>query len=188
MRNNYPLNKLYKISPKINEFLISRRSSRREETVLSRLHIGHSYMTHSFMYDSCWKENILLLYSMQWVAFFRTHVVALPFNWGPRKIFSCKFFWESCSWVFLWTPCLISSKRSMFFTSCSGLKFDNIYTVIYIFTLWFCWNLVVSLFFIHLFIWYWYNLFGPDMTYKLAWALKAKTGKLTYSSFALIVV
>ena len=47
--DNYPRNKLPKISPKKNNFLTSCRSNRTEETVLSRLHIGHSYMTHYFL-------------------------------------------------------------------------------------------------------------------------------------------
>ena len=47
--NSYPLNKTHKFSPKINKFLTSYCSNQREEMVLSRLHIGHSYMTHSFL-------------------------------------------------------------------------------------------------------------------------------------------
>ena len=46
---NKPVNKLRKISSKLNEFLTSCPSNRSEETVLSRLHVGHSYMTHSFL-------------------------------------------------------------------------------------------------------------------------------------------
>ena len=34
--------------------------------------------------------------------------------------------------MFLSTPSLISSKRSMFLTSCSGLNFDSMYIIIYI--------------------------------------------------------
>ena len=47
--DNDPINKLHKIGPKINEFLTSCRCNRREETVLSRLHIDTSCMTHSFL-------------------------------------------------------------------------------------------------------------------------------------------
>ena len=47
--DNYHLNKLHNISPNINEFLTSSRTNRREQTVLSRLNIGYSYMTHSFL-------------------------------------------------------------------------------------------------------------------------------------------
>ena len=44
-----PLNKLHKISPKINEFLPPCRYNRRDEAVLSRLHVDHSYMTLCFL-------------------------------------------------------------------------------------------------------------------------------------------
>ena len=47
--DSYPLNKLHKTGPKINEFLTSSRTNRRKETVLSGLHISHSFMTHSFL-------------------------------------------------------------------------------------------------------------------------------------------
>ena len=58
-----------------------------------------------------------------------------------------QILWECFSRVFLWTPILISSKRSIFLTSCRGLNFDNIYTIICIFTLWFCWSLIFFFFF-----------------------------------------
>ena len=94
--DNYPLNKLHKISPKINEFLKSFPSNRREETVLSRLHIGHSYMTHFFVVVE--RRRSSLLYSIQWVAFFRTRVIALlRFDWcqEKKKVFM-QILWE-CS-------------------------------------------------------------------------------------------
>ena len=47
--NSYPRNKVHKISPQINELLTFCRTNRREETVVSSLHIDHSYMTHSFL-------------------------------------------------------------------------------------------------------------------------------------------
>ena len=79
--DSYPLNKLHKTGPKINEFLTSSRTNRREETVLSR----------PFIYDSLFpveRRITSLLYSMPWVALFRTHVIALlKFTWGQRKIF-----------------------------------------------------------------------------------------------------
>ena len=48
--DNYPLNKLHKISPKMNEFLAPSHTNRRKETVLSRLHIDHLYRTRSFLF------------------------------------------------------------------------------------------------------------------------------------------
>ena len=45
----YPRNKLHKILPKLTDRLRSRCLTRREETALSRLHIGHSHVTHLFL-------------------------------------------------------------------------------------------------------------------------------------------
>ena len=42
-------NKLWVIQPDRSDHLPSISSNRREESVLSRLHIGHSYLTHSFL-------------------------------------------------------------------------------------------------------------------------------------------
>ena len=47
--NSCQNNKLYQIKPSLGEWHHSFRSSRREEVVLSRLRIGHSYITHSFL-------------------------------------------------------------------------------------------------------------------------------------------
>ena len=44
-----PDNKLYQVRPKLTDYLPSCRTKRREETVLVHLHIGHSYLTHSFL-------------------------------------------------------------------------------------------------------------------------------------------
>ena len=48
--DNYPLNKLHKISPKMNEFQAPSHTNRREETVLSRLHIDRLYRTRCFLF------------------------------------------------------------------------------------------------------------------------------------------
>ena len=42
----YPENKLYKIQPKMDDPIQSHGRCRREEGVLCRLHIGHSFYTH----------------------------------------------------------------------------------------------------------------------------------------------
>ena len=42
-------NKFHEILPKLLHKLLSLRNTRKEDTVLNRLHIGHSYMTHSFI-------------------------------------------------------------------------------------------------------------------------------------------
>ena len=47
--DEYPGNKLHKILPKLADRLPSRCFTRREETALSRLHIGHSHVTHLFL-------------------------------------------------------------------------------------------------------------------------------------------
>ena len=44
-----PNNKLFKIVPNISDCIPRCRTNRKEETVLSRLHIGHSYFTHSYL-------------------------------------------------------------------------------------------------------------------------------------------
>ena len=43
-------NKLYKIRPKLHEHLPGYFGSRREEVVLTRLHVGHCRLTHSFYF------------------------------------------------------------------------------------------------------------------------------------------
>ena len=42
-------NKFHEILPKLPDKLLSFCNTRKEDTVLNRLHIGHSYLTHSFL-------------------------------------------------------------------------------------------------------------------------------------------
>ena len=42
-------NKFHEILPKLSDKLLSFCNTRKENTVLNRLHIGHSYLTHSFI-------------------------------------------------------------------------------------------------------------------------------------------
>ena len=42
-------NKLHEIRPQLTEHLLSASGSRKNETVLTRLHTGHSFLTHSFL-------------------------------------------------------------------------------------------------------------------------------------------
>ena len=42
-------NKFHEILPKLPEKLLSFCNTRKENTVLNRLHTGHSYLTHSFI-------------------------------------------------------------------------------------------------------------------------------------------
>ena len=42
-------NKFHEILPKLPDKLLSFYNTRRENTVLNRLHIGYSYLTHSFI-------------------------------------------------------------------------------------------------------------------------------------------
>ena len=42
-------NKFHEIPPKLPDKLLSFCNARKENTVLNRLHIGHSYLTHSFI-------------------------------------------------------------------------------------------------------------------------------------------
>ena len=41
--------KLYKIQPKVDDPIPSHGRCRREETVLCRLHIGHTFLTHFYL-------------------------------------------------------------------------------------------------------------------------------------------
>ena len=50
-------NKFHEILPKLPDKLLSFCSRRKENTVLNRLHIGHSYLTHSFIFR---KEEALV--------------------------------------------------------------------------------------------------------------------------------
>ena len=42
-------NKFHEILPKLRDKLLSFCNTRKENTVLNKLHIGHSYLTHSFL-------------------------------------------------------------------------------------------------------------------------------------------
>ena len=42
-------NEFHEILPKLPDKLLSFCNTRKEDTVLNRLHIGHSYLTHSFI-------------------------------------------------------------------------------------------------------------------------------------------
>ena len=50
--DEFPENKLYKIFPVLKECISCPRKNRKEETVMARLHIGHSFLTHSFLLES----------------------------------------------------------------------------------------------------------------------------------------
>ena len=47
--DEFPENKLYQIFPVLKECIICPRTNRKEETVMARLHIGHAFLTHSFL-------------------------------------------------------------------------------------------------------------------------------------------
>ena len=47
--DEFPENKLYKIFLVLKECISCPRKNRKEETVMARLHIGHSFLTHSFL-------------------------------------------------------------------------------------------------------------------------------------------
>ena len=44
-----PENTLHQIFPVLKECIVCPRTNRKEETVMARLHIGHSFITHSFL-------------------------------------------------------------------------------------------------------------------------------------------
>ncbi|KAG1705494.1 RNA-directed DNA polymerase from mobile element jockey [Nymphon striatum] len=43
------INKLHAIKPKLGEWALAYRKSRKEESILCRLRVGHTYLTHSFL-------------------------------------------------------------------------------------------------------------------------------------------
>ena len=47
--DEFPENKLYQIFPVLKDCISCPRKNRKEETVMARLHIGHSFLTHSFL-------------------------------------------------------------------------------------------------------------------------------------------
>ena len=49
LQNMFPGNKLHKIFPVLKESVVCPQTSRKEETVIARFHIGHSFITHSFL-------------------------------------------------------------------------------------------------------------------------------------------
>ena len=44
-----PGNKLHEIFPVLKQCVVCPRTNRKEETMIARLHIGHSFITHSFL-------------------------------------------------------------------------------------------------------------------------------------------
>ena len=47
--HEFPENKLYKIFPVFKECISCPWKNKKEGTVMARLHIGHSFLTHSFL-------------------------------------------------------------------------------------------------------------------------------------------
>ena len=47
--DKFPENKLHKIFPGLKKCFVCPQTNRKEETVMARLHIGHSFITHSFL-------------------------------------------------------------------------------------------------------------------------------------------
>ena len=54
-------NKFHEILPKLADKLLSFCNTRKENTVLNRLHIGHSYLTHSFILREKKKRLLFVL-------------------------------------------------------------------------------------------------------------------------------
>jgi ribonuclease HI len=66
--NEQSENKLFSARPLISEFLLCDTKNRREEAVLSRLHIGHSKLTHSCKFDCTdppWCHSCDTLYTIK---------------------------------------------------------------------------------------------------------------------------
>ena len=47
--DEFPENKLHKVFPVLNECIVCPRTNRKEEAGMARLHIDHSFITHSFL-------------------------------------------------------------------------------------------------------------------------------------------
>ena len=111
-------NKLDKILPKLTERLPS-CLTRREETVLSRLHIGHSHVTHLFLlkgekppfWVSC-DEPLALEY----IWLFRSDLIDIS-----DKSILMLISWRCCSKRFLRISSLTFWKREIFWITCKFL-------------------------------------------------------------------
>ena len=85
-----------------------------------------------------------------------------------------QILWKCWSGMFLWTPALISSKRSKCF---SQVVVDWIlitfWQLSYFYTVGLlkfgCFNYFL---FLRWLLWYWYDAYCPDMAYEVDWALK----------------
>ena len=44
--DEFPKNKLHKVCPDLKECIVCPQTNRKEETVIARLHVGHSFITH----------------------------------------------------------------------------------------------------------------------------------------------
>ena len=101
--DEFPENKLYKIFPELKECISCPRKNRKEETVMARLHIAHSFLTHSFLMKGeeppmcigCDKrltiEHILLTYS-DFIEIRESHFTAKSLRMLFKDISSEKIF------------------------------------------------------------------------------------------------
>ena len=105
--DEFPENKLHQIFPVLKECIVCPRTNRKEETVMARLHVGHSFITHSFLLKGeeppmcigCDKrltiEHILLICS-DFIEIRESHFTAKSLRMlfkdiSPEKIFN---FWR----------------------------------------------------------------------------------------------
>ena len=99
-----PENKLHKIFPVLKECIVCSRTNRKDETVMARLHIGHSFITHSFSLmgeeppvcigcDKCLTIAHILLTCSDFIEIRESHFIAnslrvLFQDISPEKIFN----------------------------------------------------------------------------------------------------
>ena len=48
-QSELPGNKLHEIFPVLKQCVVCPQTNKKEETVIARLHMGHSFITHSFL-------------------------------------------------------------------------------------------------------------------------------------------
>ena len=124
--DEFPENKLYKIFPVLKECIFCPWTNRKEETVMARLHIGHSFLTHSFLLkgeeppmrigcDKCLTIEHILLTCSDFTEIRESHFTAkslhmlfqdiLPekiLNFWKKSIFLEKFKFEIIFSYVLW--------------------------------------------------------------------------------------
>ena len=111
----YPGNKLYKIQPKVNDPIPTHGRCRREETILCRLDIGHTFKTHFYLLKGEEPPVCIPCDQLCSIEHLLTGCVDL-IEW--RGHFVRQNHWVSCSVSFLRTTSFSFLKCTNLFNKC----------------------------------------------------------------------